>query len=275
MLNKINFLIFCAIILVAFSNSQPYLPNFRLEIWRDSVYIDEPLIFKCWLINNSIMPIKVWDRGPIGLLTTGSIDFYLITAGGDTHRYTMGIDDFSRQMPSLEIPPNDSMYWYSVLSWHNFVCTSVRNLSPGQFRIFARYGLTIKDPATDSIRFPIIRSNEVWIIAGEIPDSERVIYDEWIPLTHDYFWWGERFERIWVRDDYNELCKQVADMKSRFAIYAHYIYCKSTGDKKEMQKFLERYPGTPLAEMIEFLLDVDKAQKKYPLNFFAKRRRHD
>uniref|UniRef100_A0A7V3VUM2 Uncharacterized protein n=1 Tax=candidate division WOR-3 bacterium TaxID=2052148 RepID=A0A7V3VUM2_UNCW3 len=267
--NKIKYLILSSFLMMAVAEGQVYLPAFRIEIWRDTLCIEEPMVLKCWLVNNNNVPIKVWDKMAISLITYGYVNFYLISKK-DTTQYKIGIHDNSRQLPSFEIPAKDSLYWYSILSWHNFVYTPIRNLSPGQFKIYGEYMLTVKDILADSFCFPVIQSNEVSFYAVGIPDSERTIYDEWIPLTHDYFWWGERFDRCWVRKDYNEICKRVAETKSRFALYAHYIYCKSTGDKKAMQEFLSKYPQGPLSEMIEFMLDRDKARKKYPLNVFAR-----
>lgn len=270
MLNCTNKLLISVAFIILLIEGQSYLPIFRLEMPQDSIYIEEPMVLKCWLVNDNDVPVKVWDEGPVGLLYTGGIDFYLTSAVKDTFRYAVGIDDFTRRMPSLEIKAHDSIYWYSLLGWHNFIRTPIRNVFPGQFKIFSRYNLTVKNAMTDSFSFPVIQSNEISFTAIGIPDSEQTIYDEWIPLTHEYFWWGERFENRWVRPDYNELCKRVAESKSRFARYAHYIYCKSTGDKKEMQKFLKRYPSGPLSELIEFMRNPDEARKKYPCNTWPK-----
>ncbi|MGQ9702867.1 MAG: hypothetical protein ACUVQT_10530 [bacterium] len=270
MVDKIKILTPLTILLIAISNSQPLLPNFRIEIYQDSIYVGEPIIIKYWLVNRNNVPIKVWDKTCVSLITYGYADFYLISENGDTSRYGIGICNDSRQLPSLDLPPSDSMYWYIMLSWYNFVWTKSNNYLPGQYRINGLYYLTVKDKIKDSFLFPELKSNTLTFFATGIPDSERSIYDEWIPLTREYFWYGERFKDRWVRQDYNELCKRVAESKSRFARYAHYIYCKTTGDKKEMQKFLERYPAGPLSELIEFMFNPAEACKKYPLNAWAK-----
>ncbi|MGQ9847639.1 MAG: hypothetical protein ACUVQP_09100 [Bacteroidales bacterium] len=274
MVDKIKILTPLTILLIVISNSQPLLPNFRIEIYQDSIYVGEPIVIRYWLVNRNNAPVKVWDKTCVSLITYGYADFYLISENGDTSRYSIGICNNSRSMPSLEIPARDSSYWYLMLSWYNFWYNSPRSKNykflPGQYELISIYGLIAKDKMADSFVFPNLKSNEINFVATEIPDSERSIYDEWIPLTREYFWYGERFKDRWVRQDYNELCKRVAESKSRFARYAHYIYCKTTGDKKEMQKFLERYPAGPLSELIEFMFNPAEACKKYPLNAWAK-----
>ncbi|MGB9721999.1 MAG: hypothetical protein ACPL28_11050 [bacterium] len=269
MIKNLKLLLLYLSLFLAFSEAQSLLVNFRLEIWKDTVYIGEPIILKCWLVNNNDLAVKVWREGPTGLLYIGAIDFYLTSSGRDTSRYAVGIKDFTRQMPSLDISPRDSIYWYSMLCWNNFARSEKLLYQAGEYEIIGRYTLIAKDAAADTLLFFEIISNKNIFFATEIPDSEKAIYNELIPLTREYFWWGERFDKTWTRKDYNDLCKRVADTKSRFAIYAHYIYCKSTGDKNEMQKFLQRYPKGPLSELVEFMLNPIEAKVKYPLNYFA------
>jgi len=271
MVNKIRFLFFLSTLLIVFiygENRINNVPHFRIEIGQDTIYLGEPIVLRCWLINNNNLPIKIWKEGAIGLLISGRIAFYLISPQKDTSPYAIGIHDNLRGLPNLEILPFDSIYWYSILGWHNFVRSKVIRYPPGVFEIKGAYYLNIKD--SDSLLCSVLESNVASFTAIQIPDSEWVIYDEWIPHTREYFWWGERFRNRWVRPDYNEICKRVAETKSKFAPYAHYIYCKSTGNKKAMQEFLDKYPVGPLSELIEFMLDPDKARQKFPLNFLAK-----
>lgn len=270
MVNKIKVLILWTILLIVLSNSQPLLPSFRIEIWQDTIYLGEPIMLKCWLVNNNNLPIKVWKEGPVGLLYTGNIVFYFISVSKDTSWYAVGIHDFIRRLPDLEILPGDSIYWYSLLGWHNFARSKTLKFQPGEFKIKGAYYLSVKSESFDSLLFSILESNVASYVAVQMPDSERIIYEEWIPLTREYFWWGERFRDRWVRQDYNELCKNVAETKSRFAQYAHYIYCKSTGDRKAMQEFLNKYPAGPLSELVEFMFNPDEARQRFPLNFSAK-----
>lgn len=255
----------------AFAGAQPFSVNFRIEIWKDTIYIGDPIILKCWVINDNSAAVKVWHRGPLGLLANGNVDYYLISHQNDTSYYGINIEDFSRQSPELEIASKDSFYWYSLLSWHNFHFHSnkVSQFSSGFYRIIAKYYLPIECDTGDYSEI-VIQSNEVSFYAIEETVFEQEIFNKWISLTKEYFLWGERFETTWTRKDYNELCKWVAETKSRFAMYAHYIYCKSTGDKKAMRKFLDKYPGTPLTELVEFMYNPEEAKRKYPLNFFSK-----
>ncbi len=274
MINKVKFSFFWIIFLVVSMYGETRItpvPQFRIEIWQDTIYLGEPILIKCWLINNNEIPVKIWNKHSRGLLIFGCVDFYLFYPKNDTARYDVGINaEMGSLLPGKEILPFDSIYWHSILGWHNFARSKVIWYQPGEFKIKGVYYLSIKDEDSNSLLYFGLESNVASFVAVQIPDSEKAIYDEWIPLTREYFWWGERFRDRWVREDYNELCKRVSETKSRFAAYAHYIYCKSTGDKKAMREFLDKYPVGPLSELIEFMLDPDKARQKFPLNFLAK-----
>jgi hypothetical protein len=208
----------------------------------------------------------------MGLLYYGHVDLYLITSSSDTSRYSVGINAIDGSSPRHELNAHDSLYWYFILGWHNFARANTLPYSPGEFELFGSYYLTIKDSVNNAYSNATIEAKAVKFRVTEDVDAglETQIHDEWMSLTREYLWWGERFKQTWTREDYNELCKQYAELNLPFAIYAHYFYCKSTKDEQEMKKFLKRYVDGPLPELIQFYLNHSDAQKKYPQNLLAR-----
>lgn len=245
------------------------LPVLRIENAYNSLFCGEPIMLKCWLINRNNTNVKVWDIISQSLIQSGLIHFNLITPTADTINYRIGIKSHMINTPTFVIPPKDSLYWYTALNWNNFLNNGNHSIKPGDYIIYAIYSYKRSDSL--DLHFPYIplKSNTITLVCTNLPDSERSIWNEWIPLTNEYYNWGERFRGSWVRKDYNDLCKKIAYKKSRFAIYAHFIYCKTTGDTTETRKFTNIYNQTSFNEILEFIINRDAAKLKYPCNVYS------
>lgn len=234
-------------------------PNlkFCLQLTKDTIFIGEPMIIKCMLINNSGKPINVYGAPSRPLLTCGKLSFSL-NLPGDDREFWYGVGYLvltENKPPNFVLSPHDSIYWYSILNWRDWSYRiqkkDVANLPIGTYRIKAEYFLD-SDDLSQHWR---ISSNVDSFYAEPMLESESEKYNEICQVLNNYFIFIiGRDECRMIQENFP---KYLEIKNSIIAQFCHYILAMSSPLPKRIafcKSFLEKYPNTPLAEEIEFCL---------------------
>ncbi len=237
--------------------------TFRIEIMKDSIVVGEPLIVKCWLINNSRKTVEICGECGTAALVYGNLDFYLSPKAKTVTPYTykIGKHVLAPIRSLFTLDPYDSTYWYNLLWLENFQLNK-KELGGRSFCIFATAGFLVDKSQQD---LKTLTSAIDYFVVVSLPVIEKEIFNEWTSYADEYFSYGDRIPYAKDAKKFHDLCIKIAKSDSRLAYYAHYIASTlGFADRKTQLLFLEKYPNTPLAEMLEFGLNKEEAMKKYP-----------
>jgi len=252
--------------------------TYRIEIMKDTVYIEEPIIIKCRLINNSGRSVRTYSYPSTSLLSFGYNRFFLIDSYA-SREYRYGV--YSHELllvrsDTFLLAPQDSVYYYTILSWSGFVSLNQDGLKPGYYRIKAEYFS--------------LNSNVDSFYAMQLPVEERVIFDKVGSLIDEYWSWPEACSSG-TKDRIREIMPDVIkNSSSVFTPFCYYMLWRMSFSDDDManslvDEFLKLYPDSPLAEKFTFDLfryygwykkDEDKgrevildALRKYPNNLIG------
>lgn len=230
--------------------------SLRLEVTKDTVFIGEPMLIKCMIINTGDEMLKVYGAPSRPLLTCGGLAFYLtLPCSKQKFRYGVGYMVLSSQRPTFILESHDSIYWYSILNWRDWTYEiqkkDVSNLPNGTYKISAEYFLF----AEDLTKRWIISSNIDSLYAKPMPDDEAQIYDNVQQAMNNYLIF------IVGKDEYRTIQeifpKYVNTSNAVLAMYCHYLLAMSSTLPRRIdlcKSFLMNYPNTTLAEEVEFYL---------------------
>ncbi len=283
MVRKIIFLLFSAGCLWPIYAQSDNLA-LRLEITKDTVFIGEPMVIKCVLINRGTEVCKVYGAPSDPLLSCGVLDFILsIPNRFEEYQYRVCVSVLVNSPPSFILEPQDSFYWFSILNWRNWTYTSkkfdyLRDLPIGYYQIKAIYFLA----SEDLTRRWQITSNIDSFYTIKMPARELKIFREIRNSIDDILGFCAPTE---PNKQSRKIFRKFMNVKnSIIAQFCHYLlaYSSTLPERIDIcESFLERYPNTPLAEEIEFWLarayvgigreDISKdayrrALEKYPDN---------
>ncbi len=255
--------------------------TFKMVLSRDTIFLGEPIIGRCKIVNMTQKPLRCAVRGTHKFLAMAG-DFEarmkapfddrdLIYAPGSFEVYA-GIE-----RPSVKtILPSDSLYWYAYFGWNFWNPNGViKSFQPGIYEITGEF-----HQLYDTLK----------LYVKELPDNEKPINEKLEKIFQDFFFWGEAYESS---DRAIKLRKEMKNCNSIFAVYYDFIYPQlngigkptGPGDRFEAcDEFLKKYSNHFLREDMEFVKAIlyesagrkteakilaQEAVKKYPRNAYA------
>ena len=255
---------------VVFAQQEDVSMSLRLEAINDTIFISEPLIIRCWLVNNEKSTARIFGRWGVNALIFGGLDFFLSTESDSLtkHDYRLGVNASTFTQYSIAVAPDDSIYWYNLLWLPNFRMSQLgKELRVVLIR--GEYGFCTDESYRDA-RSIISEGESFVVIPG--PEAEIGFPQEWMGYAREYFAFGDNMLSTETFKAFLALCEKIAKSDSRLSYYARYIPFTLYGVKSDslnMMDFINKYPNTPLSEILEFSCDKKRATAKYPRNILA------
>ncbi len=252
---------------------------YEIEITKDTIYIGEPIIVKCRLINNSDSAMKIFDYCGEALLSYGYSRFYLYSSN-DEKEYEYGVFSHASLLRHsyFSLDPHDSVYFYTILCWDGndgFTYFKYDRAKPGLYKLRSTYFK--------------IESNVDSFYADTMPIEEKQIYKQAGPIIDEFWGFPYGTERETTKKIL-EIFPSIIKRKSILSPFCHYIlWYKSFDDESKaeslVEEFFKKYPNSPLGEKLMFDLyryyawyknDAEKgkaiigeALKRYPDNLLG------
>ncbi len=231
---------------------------FRIDVTKDTILLGEPLMIKCILLNKGHQEKKIWYGSVGGLLSSGCLGFNLYVPNKDyEYKYDVYMHVISGGSPGFHLPPQDSIYFYTLLSWtgnmSGFFCPAESGngqlvydeLEKGYYRIKSKYFL----PGIQ------LTSNVDSFIGEIMPHNEKQLYEQAGDLINSYIGHPYNIEQ----EGYDEINEKFPNYIQQTDLvmgqYCHYIlaFCSPSSTRiGYCESFLKKYPNTPLSEPIAF-----------------------
>ena len=252
--------------------------TYRIEVMGDTIYIGEPIIVRCKLINNSDHDMAILAYHGPSLLRFDFSQFYLYDQNNEKE-YEYGVwvhTSLIRPPDKFLLAPKDSVYYYIVLSWGGFLFLKYEEVTPEYYKIRSTYLSS--------------ESNVDSFYAEIMPANEKALFEQVGTLVDEFWSWPEGGGSESNDEIRKQLPKIIEKKKSVIIPFCYYMYymlwrTKFVDESKlesYVKEFFESYPDSPLAEKFAFDLyryyawykkDINKgksivleALKKYPDN---------
>jgi len=223
--------------------------TYKIEIMKDTIYIGEPIIVRCQLINESTRDIAILAYHSAALLSFDFVEFYLYDQNNDIeYKYGVNVHTSSLKSPNeFLLASKDSVYYYTILSWNSndgFIQLKYSEVEPGFYKIRSTY-LSVE-------------SNADSFYAATMPAEEKMVFEQ-VGTLVDKFWswpeggWPPMSARI--LETFPELIEKE---KTVLIPFCHYMLWRESliNDEPNVEslaeQFFEYYPNTPLAEKFAF-----------------------
>lgn len=251
---------------------------YKIDVVKDTIYIGEPIIVKCKLINEGSREVEILAYCGEDLLTYDYSAFYLHNPNNNKE-YKYGVFEHADLFASPRrflLAPKDSIYFYTILCWdgnNGFTYLKYDNPDPGFYKIRSTY---LK-----------LESNVDSFYADTILTEEKEIFEQVVPIIDEFWGWPYGTERETTKKILETFPSVIKKEKSILAPFCHYmLWWKSFDDEPQVEsladEFFKKYPNSPLSEKLAFDLyryyawhkkDIEKgktivleALKKYPDN---------
>lgn len=264
MVNIINKILALTFGYFCIASTQPNNIILKIETTKDTIFIGEPLVVKCMLVNKGTKDAKLYAMTYQDLLSYDRLDFFLQVPDKDCeYIYEPYLHVTPVNLaPQFLLQPQDSIYFYALLSWSGylsgFVCRSdtlydylkYDELKQGFYKIKSTYHL----PELSLI------SNTNSFYAVPLPPNEGEIFAKTGYLIDKFFGWPHDVEVGYYQTIIDTFSQYRGTENSVIAQFCHYIlaYCVPLLNRVGLNRmsacesFLRKHQNTPLAEQIEF-----------------------
>jgi len=233
----------------------------RIMVPKQKIYIGEPILVKCILVNNGIEQSKVYCAPYEPLLTAGVLEYTLnIPNHTEDFKYRVRRHVLGSQPPDFTLGSSDSIYWYAVLNWYNWNWGTafkkfdyLHDLTTGEYQLRCVYYL----PSENLSKVWQISSNVTRFSTTKMPKQELENFKEAQEFLDQYLGYPGNMNTEVYEKAHSVLPDIIDKDTSITAEYSHYIlaYISPLSSRIDVCKsFLQKYANTSLAEEMEFWL---------------------